>query len=155
MGTVEAAIAVYLVRFGLSIVGLALAVACWFRISRSEALFSQRMSDLERVIAQRLSDSERVRAELPADALAKIAGLSHQVLELDETFKLHIAKAGSRENRAARRERVEAEAPPEVPPSAAQLEAQLGPQGVKRMLNAAAADASATHRSGSGGDGHG
>ncbi len=155
MATVEAAIAVYLVRFGLSLGALALALVLWARQSRSDALISQRMSDFERVFAERLTDSERLRAELPTDTTAKIDGLRHQVAEFNESLTAHISKGSAREGRAARRERAEAEAPPEAPPSAAALEAQLGPRGVKRLLDAAASDASATHRSRQGGDGRG
>lgn len=146
METVEAAIAVYIVRFGVSIAALVVAIACWLRQTRSEAAF-----------LQRISDSERIRADLPLETTAKLAGLGHQVLELDETFKMHLAKSSARESRADRKQRVAVEetAPEVLPPTSAQLEAQLGPQGVKRILNAAAQDASAAHRTRGGGDGRG
>ena len=146
MEAVEATLAVYIVRFGLVIAALGLGIACWLRQTRFEA-----------TVLQRIIHSEQLRADVPADTAAKLAGLGHQVLELDETFKLHLAKSSARETRSGRKQQavIEAEPVEVVPPTSAELEAQLGPQGVKRLLNAAAQDAGAAHRTRRGGDGRG
>jgi hypothetical protein len=125
MGTVEAAIAVYLIRFGLSVAGITISIMCWLRISRSE----------------------RMKANLPEDTTAKIAGLRHEVAELNESLSCHIAKDNARQqDRTKRRERAEpALAAPEAAPPR-----QMSEPEIKAALNVAASEANDRARSGRG-----
>ncbi len=130
METLEAAIALYIVRFGLVLVALGVSVANWIRTSRLQHL----------------------RLSLPTDLTANVDRLRHEVASSSESLRAHTAKEDMREVRAAKKEAKEAaEAPQEisagvqtasVPPTAP----HLSPAQLKFALNRAASIANDQRR---------
>ncbi|MCK4960308.1 MAG: hypothetical protein KAT00_12930 [Planctomycetes bacterium] len=88
MEGVESAVGVFIVRVGLAMLAL---VWCFWNMLQHRAL------------ARRLDETDKTKAALPAETKAKIAGLTHQVLELDESLTAHINKSSAREGAAQRK----------------------------------------------------
>jgi len=86
--TPEAYIGEVLVRVGLAVAGIIIGVLAHWRISRES----------------------RRRIDLPADLKAKVSAVDHMCLELDETFRKHLAKDAARAGRASQAAAAPAEA---------------------------------------------
>lgn len=91
--SIEAVIGVILVRVVLALAGIVIGVIALVLISRES----------------------RRRMELPADLIARVKALDHQVAELDETFGKHLRKDSARASRASRSEAANLPAEPLAP----------------------------------------
>lgn len=88
MEGVEAAVGVFLVRVGLALV--ALAWCLWLMLAL-------------RRLSERLEAGIKGRMNLPADLVAKVNGLTHQVTECVESLTTHINKSAAREGAEQKR----------------------------------------------------
>lgn len=82
MDTLEAVIAVYIVRFGVVLAALGLSIANWVRTSRLQ----------------------RERFSIPEDLSANVKRLRHEVESVDESLRVHSGKEAARVGRADKKE---------------------------------------------------
>lgn len=82
MESLEAVIAVYIVRFGVVLAALGLSIANWVRTSRLQG----------------------ERFSIPDDLSANVKRLRHEIESTDESLRVHVAKEVTRVSRAEAKE---------------------------------------------------